>query len=85
MSDDWREALESRIRALKTDRQHILQLDWKLSSQQQVSEQDREAFNTAVRTINSEIARIELELIIDDILSGDFELMDSGTIIKKGP
>ena len=78
----WREALAIRVAKLKIDRFDILQLDAAISEHQFVSPDHRKALLVAVRAIETEIQRIESEIVLDDILSGDFTLED-GTIKAK--
>ncbi len=61
----------------------ILTLDYKLSNHELVSGEDRLAMMSAIRIIDNDIMRLQGELILDDLLSGEIDFDSSGNIIKR--
>lgn len=80
--DPWREAILIEIKRLQIERMKILTLDAKLAYNDLISGEDRLAMMSAIRIIDSDINRLQTELVLDDLLSGDFELIE-GKIVKK--
>ncbi len=82
--NEWKEAVLIKIRGLKQDKNILLQADSQFAATgHTLSEEQRNALYTAVKVIDEQIARLELEIILDDILSGAISLGDDGTITKK--